>query len=159
MSEHLKTHVQIGEVKIGHAGQVLNAILGSCIGLGFLYPTKGIFGLAHCLLSQSTKVTDEIGGRNVDQAIYSLQSLMDISKLDYRKIQVIVTGGANMTMPKDTDPSRLVGSINSRYAYKTVRELGIRNIHEDVGGFLGRQVSIDCSTGEFLITPIPRLGN
>lgn len=154
-----KIHVQIGEVKIGREGQILNAILGSCIGLGFLYPQKGVFGLAHCLLSRAKTETDEIGGRNVDQAIYSLQSLMDVSKLDFRKIQVIVAGGSNMTMPADTDPKRLVGSINANYAYKSVRALGLRNIHEDVGGELGRQVTIDCTSGEFSIASIPRSGS
>ncbi|KIC19833.1 chemotaxis protein CheD [Leisingera sp. ANG-Vp] len=153
-----KIHVQIGEVKTGRAGQSLNAILGSCIGLGLLYPAKGIYGLAHCLLSQSGKVGNEISGRHVDQAITSLQSLMDIPRGEVRKLQAIVVGGANMTMPPDTDPSRLVGSINARFAYKALREAGLRNIYEDVGGMQGRQVTIDCSSGEFSVADIPRLG-
>jgi len=33
-----KLHVTIGMVKIGRPGQSLNAILGSCIGIGFLSP-------------------------------------------------------------------------------------------------------------------------
>ncbi|PWS15383.1 chemotaxis protein CheD, partial [Klebsiella pneumoniae] len=48
-----KIHVQIGQVKTGRAGQALNAILGSCIGLGLLDPARGVYGLAHCLLSKS----------------------------------------------------------------------------------------------------------
>lgn len=151
-----KIHVQIGEVKIGHAGQSLTAILGSCIGLGFLNPLKGVYGLAHCLLSKSQNISEEIGGRHVDQAIRSLQSLMELSQTDLRKLQVIIVGGANMTMPADTNPDRLVGSINARFAYKALRELGIRNIHEDVGGKHGRQVAIDCSSGEFTVASIPR---
>ena len=153
-----KIHVQIGQVKVGHAGQKLTAILGSCIGLGFLYPERGIYGLAHCLLSKSQRASDEIGGRHVDQAIQSLQSLMQITKKDLRKLQAIVVGGANMTMPEATDPERLVGCINARFAYKALRELGMRNIHEDVGGSKGRQVTIDCSSGEFTVAQIPRLG-
>jgi chemotaxis protein CheD len=158
MNDIEKIHVQIGQVKIGHAGQSLNAILGSCIGLGLLYPAKGIYGLAHCLLSKSQIENNEIGGRHVDQAVRSLKSLMDISQIDLRKLQGIVVGGANMTMPADTDPKRLVGSINARFAYTSLREMGLRNIHENVGGELGRQVTIDCTSGDFTVASIPRSG-
>lgn len=153
-----KLHVQIGQVKIGQAGQSLTAILGSCIGLGLLYPAKGIFGLAHCLLSKSKNKSDKLSGRHIDQALWSLQSMMDLSSSDNRKVQALIVGGANMTMPPDTDPSRLVGSINAKFAYGVLRQAGLRNIHEDVGGLQGRQVTIDCNSGEFTVTPIPRLG-
>lgn len=152
-----KVHVQIGEVKIGRPGQFLTAILGSCIGLGFLYPARGLCGLAHCLLSNSGSVSDQISGRHVDQAVRSLVALMEVGPTDHKGIKAIVIGGANMTMPADTDPTRLVGSINSGCAYRAVRQLGIRNIFEDTGGVLGRQVTIDCSTGEFEVNQIPRL--
>jgi chemotaxis protein CheD len=158
MSTATKLHVQIGEVKTGRPGELLTAILGSCIGLGLLCPQREIYGLAHCLLSDSGTVTDEIGGRHVDQAVRSLVALMRIGPSDYRNMKAIVVGGANMTMPLDTDPSRLVGSINSSSAYRAVRKLGLRNIHEDTGGNVGRQVTIDCNTGEFHVVPIPRLG-
>lgn len=158
MSDVEKIHVQIGQVKIGKPGQSLNAILGSCIGLGILNPEKGVFGLAHCLLSNSGRDDGEIGGRHVDQAIRSLKHLMDLDKKDMRRMQAIVVGGANMTMPKDADPKRLVGNINATFAYKALREAGMRNIFEDVGGMQGRQVTIDCTSGDFTVSAIPRLG-
>ena len=153
-----KLHVQIGEVKVGREGQILTAILGSCIGLGFLHPQEGIFGLAHCLLSKSQTESEEISGRHVDQAVKSLIKLMDLEGKDVRRLQAIIVGGANMTMPKDTDPKRLVGTTSARSAYKAVRAAGMRNIYEDVGGAMGRQINIDCTSGEFSVTAIPRLG-
>lgn len=158
MTTASKIHVQIGQVKVGRSGEILTAILGSCIGLGFLHPARGIFGLAHCLLSESGVADDRIGGRHVDQAVRSLVSLMALGPSEYRNIKAIVVGGANMTMPPDTDPKRLVGTINSGSAYKAVRDLGLRNIHVDTGGVHGRQVTIDCTTGEFEVAQIPRLG-
>ncbi len=152
-----KLHVTIGKVKIGQAGQSLHAILGSCIGLGILNPEKGVFGLAHCLLSQSEAPSENIGGRHVDQAIHSLMHLMELDKREMRRLQGIVVGGANMTLPEDADPSRMVGRINSKFAYKALREAGMRRIHEDVGGMLGRQITIDCTSGEFTVSAIPRL--
>ncbi|WP_368184390.1 chemotaxis protein CheD [Aestuariibius sp. HNIBRBA575] len=152
-----KLHVTIGQVKTGQAGQSLHAILGSCIGLGILDPKNGVYGLAHCLLSKSDTPIEKLGGRHVDQAIYSLMQLMDLKPSEMRKLQGIVVGGANMTLPEDADPSRMVGQINSKFAYKSLREAGMRRIHEDVGGMLGRQITIDCTSGEFTVSAIPRL--
>ena len=158
MSVATKLHVRIGEVKTGGPGEVLTAILGSCVGLGFLHPARQIFGLAHCLLSDSGGVVSGIGARHVDQAAQSLKTLMAIRPEETRQIQAVIVGGANMTMPVDTDPSRLVGALNAGSAYKAVRALGIRNIFQDTGGVVGRQLTIDCTTGVFTVAEIPRIG-
>lgn len=153
-----KLHVTIGQVKVGKAGQSLHAILGSCVGIGFLFPNRGIYGLAHCLLSKSTApASTEISGRHVDTAIKSLSTLMELTPADRRKLRVFLAGGANMTMPTDTDPSRLVGSTNANFAKKAIKDAGFRIQHEDLGGLLGRQVTIQCDTGTYEIATIPRL--
>lgn len=151
--------VQIGQVKVGRSGQSLNAILGSCIGIGFLHPSEGVFGLAHSLLAKSEGPTAKGDGRHVDQAIESLLRMMEVRDEHRRKVRVILAGGANMTRPKGTDPKRLVGSSNSTFARTAVRAAGLRILHEDMGGELGRRVVIDCTTGEFAIAAIPRLGS
>lgn len=158
MNDRAEVHAQIGEVKVGRAGQSLNALLGSCIGIGFLWPKKGIFGLAHCLLSKSPELTDEIGARHVDQAIHSLVKLMQIDPMEQRGVHVILAGGGNMTMADGTPDSRLVGSINATFARKVLKEEGFRIISLDLGGKNARKVCIDCTTGEFTIKKIPRLG-
>ncbi len=150
--------VQIGQVKIGRPGQSLNAILGSCIGIGFLHPDRSIYGLAHALLAKSDgQVTAKGKGRHVDHAIESLLEGMEIADDEKRPVRVILTGGANMTMPTGTEPERLVGSLNAEFAVKAVRQAGLRIRHSDLGGDHGRRIEIDCSTGEFTIREIPRL--
>lgn len=167
-------HVRIGQVKIGKPGQVLTAILGSCVGIGFLFPPRKIYGLAHCLLSQSTtapagavpvtsrRVKEDgqvVGnGRHVDQAIESLLTMMDIQDDERRKLRVILAGGANMSMPIDTPPAQLVGSVNAKFARQAIRSARLRLLDDDLGGLNGRRISINCDTGEFEIHQIPRLG-
>ena len=158
MSVAEKLHVTIGQVKIGRPGQSLNAILGSCIGVGFLFQPRGIYGLAHCLLSNSGKVSEDSPGRNVDAAIESLSSMMSLTPPDRRKVRVILAGGANMTRPEGTDPKRLVGSINANYALKAIKAAGFRVQHDDMGGTFGRQVTINCDDGSYVISEIPRSG-
>ena len=167
-------HVRIGQAKIGRPGQVLTAILGSCIGIGFLYPPRQIYGLAHCLLSKSAETpvgtaptssrrVHEDGqivgnGRHVDKAIESLMKMMEIQEDERKKLRVVLAGGANMSMPLDTPPAQLVGSVNAKFARQAIRGARLRILDDDLGGLNGRRISINCDTGEFEIHQIPRLG-
>lgn len=167
-------HVRIGQVKVGRPGQVLTAILGSCIGIGFFLPQRQIYGLAHCLLSKSAataagapaatpKRVREDGqvvgdGRHVDKAIQSLLSMMDIQEDEHKKLRVVLAGGANMSMPLDTPPAQLVGSVNAKFARQAIRGARLRLLDDDLGGLNGRRISIDCDSGEYEIHHIPRLG-
>lgn len=158
MSEASSLPVQIGEVKIGRAGQSLNAILGSCIGLGVMHKDEGVYGLAHILLAKSAGDEEKGSGRNVDGAIETLLRLLEVREDNKRSVRVFIAGGANMTLPAGTAPERLVGTVNANYARKALRKAGMRISHEDTGGEHGRRVHIDCTTGEFTIKTIPRLG-
>ena len=151
-------HAQIGEVKVGRSGEFLHALLGSCIGIGFLHRDEGIYALSHCLLSKSPKLTEEIGARYVDQAIHSMINLLGITPENRRRVHVFIAGGGNMTMSPDSADTRLVGCVNSNFAKKTLREHRLRLIHDDVGGCNARKVIIDCTTGDFTIKSIPRIG-
>jgi len=128
-------NVHIGEVKTGREGQELHTILGSCIGIGFLWPKRGQYGLAHCLLPQSPSDREhELGGRYVDQAINTLCEMMGITNV--RDIRAVVTGGANMTAPDCKHPEKLVGYLNTRSAIDTLDSLRIRILHQDTGCLL-----------------------
>lgn len=160
MSETRLEHipVQIGEVKVGRAGQSLNAILGSCIGLGFIAPKMGVCGLAHALLAKSSETSAKSDGRHVDQAIATLLDQMGVGPDDVRDVRTFIAGGANMTLPVGTDPARLVGATNADFARKALRAARLRIVHDDTGGEHGRRVTLDCTTGDFSIATIPRLG-
>ncbi|MEM8802636.1 MAG: chemotaxis protein CheD [Pseudomonadota bacterium] len=151
--------VQIGEVKVGRAGQSLNAILGSCIGIGFLDKKNGVYGLAHALLAKSNGPSIKGGGRHVDVAIETLLRKMEVADEERRKLGVFIAGGANMTLPIGTDAKRLVGAQNADFARSALRDAGLRISCDDTGGEHGRRVTIDCNSGEFTISSIPRLGD
>lgn len=151
-------HAHIGQVKIGREGDYLHALLGSCIGIGVIHRDEGVYGLAHCLLSKSPKPLKEIGARHVDQAVYSLMKLMEINEENRRRVSVFIAGGGNMTRSADAAPSELVGSVNAKFAKKVLREHRLRLIEEEVGGCNARKIIIDCTTGDYEIKNIPRLG-
>ncbi len=150
-------NVQIGQVKRGVKNNQLHAILGSCIGIAFLWKKKGQFGLAHCLLPTAPKTDFTINGRYVDHAITSLLTLMKIRSTDYSEIDAVVVGGGNMTQPDTENNNQLVGAMNIKSAISCLDDLGIKIVYQETGGSNGRKISVDCSTGSFDISTIPRM--
>ncbi|MFK7893844.1 MAG: chemotaxis protein CheD [Granulosicoccus sp.] len=148
-------NVHIGEVKTGRGNQELHTILGSCIGIGFLWKKRGFYGLAHCLLPRSPAKFEGSGGRYVDQAINTLCERMDITNL--KDVRAIVAGGANMTSPGSNNPEKLIGYQNAQSAIELLDQMKVRIIHEDTGGYEGRKVSICCESGDFEVRAIPRI--
>ena len=155
MNQNYK-NVHIGEVKTGQGEETLQAILGSCVGIAILYPGKNLYGLAHALLPKMKVKTEKIGGRFVDQAISSLLKLMDIKEFEFKEVKAVLAGGANMTKPIDEAPEKLVGVSNSNSAESLLKELGIKIIYKDLGGQNGKKIQINCNTGSFNISRIPR---
>jgi len=176
----IPVNVHIGEVKITQGAQELQTILGSCIGIGLLWPKHGMYGLAHCLLPEQptseksglavsskniqrienthkTIETDIVcgEGRYVDQAVDCLLSMMKTTHL--RDIRAVVAGGANMTKPGALHPEKLVGHLNAQSAIKQLKARRITIIDQDVGGEIGRKLSICSQNGSHIIRRIPRL--
>jgi len=149
-------NAHIGEIKIGSGDDHLHCLLGSCVGVAFLWKKKDLYGLAHCLLPYPPKETDSLSSRFVNQAVLLLIEKMGIGLSDYRNIEVILAGGANMTKPLDTPNEKLVGFMNSEQATASIKKLKLRVIHTDFGGHFGRKITINCSDSSFNIKILPR---
>lgn len=149
--------VHIGEIKIAKNNETLTALLGSCVGIGILWKSHKIYGLAHCLLPVSPKITFNIGGRFVNQAIPSLLALMKIKQENYAEIEAVVAGGGNMTNPNATSTCDLVGAQNYEAAITELKKLGIRITVNDVGGQIGRKITIQTHDGSVHVEKIPRI--
>ena len=150
-------NVHIGEVKIGRTPDQLQAILGSCVGVAFLWKKNGIYGLGHSLLPSNPQPSFMISGRYVDQAIKSLIALMHIRPEHFQDIEVIVTGGSNMTLPDAKNEDDLVGVKNVKTAFRFLNELNMKISHNDNGGNLGRKIMINCTDGTFKIDKIKKI--
>ncbi len=150
-------NVHIGEVKVARKGETLQAILGSCVGIGVIWKEKKICGLAHALLPESPERTFVIGGRFVNQAFQSLVAMMKIRDEDLSQIELVIAGGGNMTSSKDEDSSELVGACNFRMALKEAKSLGLQVVHAEGGGNEGKKIIIDSTAFSYRIEKIPRI--
>ncbi len=144
--------VGMGQLSVGSHGEQLQALLGSCIGIGFLWKKGHCCGLAHCLLPQAPGAEPGLGARYVSQAVPSLLRLMGVRQADYADIEVVLAGGASMFGPRN---GRLqVGRQNVEAAQKCLERCGLAVSFCALGGRHGRQLLIDCARHSYAITDV-----
>nr|WP_315393361.1 chemotaxis protein CheD [uncultured Duganella sp.] len=137
-------HVGIGELRVGGRTEQLKALLGSCVGIAFLWKKRRRCALAHCLLAEAATPQGEPGARYVSHAVPSLLRLMGATTADYADIVVVVAGGGMML---DACSSRFqVGRQNADAAIRHLRLYGLNVIDCRVGGNRGRTLTVDCAT-------------
>ncbi|WP_296000114.1 chemotaxis protein CheD [Rugamonas sp.] len=147
--------VGMGQLKIGCHSERLQAVLGSCVGIGFIWKKGGRCGLAHCLLPEAPQEDACLGARYVSQAVPSLLRLMGVRVEDYPDVEVILAGGASMF---GGESSRLrIGQQNVAAAQKYLQQCGLNVRYTDLGGKRGRQMQIDCTDQTFSITDLVAL--
>ena len=86
--------VGMGQLRVGAHDDQLQALLGSCIGIGFIWKKGDRCGLAHCLLPEAPGPDASMGARYVSQAVPALLRLMGARVADYPDIDVVLAGGA-----------------------------------------------------------------
>ena len=146
--------VGMGQLSVGTPGQQLQALLGSCIGIGFLWKNGPCCGLAHCLLPEAPDRQCETGARYVSQAVPSLLRLMGVREADYADINVVLAGGASMFGPDNGQGRLQVGRQNAAAAQKYLDQCGLHVSFCALGGRHGRQLLIDCAHHSYAVTDV-----
>ncbi|MYM22275.1 hypothetical protein GTP46_06420 [Duganella sp. FT135W] len=144
--------VAMGQLKIGVRTGQLQALLGSCVGIAFIWKKQRRCGLAHCLLPEAVTGPGELGARYVSQAVPSLLRLIGATEADYADIEVILAGGATML---NGCSSRLqIGQQNADAARRYLRKYGLNVAYCRVGGKCGRTLTIDCAACDYTVQEI-----
>ncbi|MES2263495.1 MAG: chemotaxis protein CheD [Pseudomonadota bacterium] len=136
--------VGIGKLLVGSGDEQLRAVLGSCIGIAFLWRKGGRCGLAHCLLPEGGRPTCGPDARYVSQAVPSLLALMGARAADYPDIEVVLAGGASMFGPSSS--ALQVGRQNIAAARKYLLHCGLQVSTCELGGYRGRTMRVDCAS-------------
>lgn len=144
--------VGMGQLKIGARTDQLQALLGSCVGIAFIWKKGGRCALAHCLLPDAPQAQDELSARYVSQAVPALLRLIGATEADYPDIQVVLAGGATMLNARS---SRLqIGQQNVDAARRHLRKCGLNVQYCRIGGKCGRTLTVDCATNSFIVNEI-----
>ncbi|GAB2841303.1 chemotaxis protein CheD [Pseudoduganella ginsengisoli] len=145
-------HVDMGKLLTGRGNDRLVAVLGSCVGLAFLWPKGQRCALAHCVLPNAPLGENGMGARYVTQAVPSLLTAMGVTTADRPNVDVVLAGGASMFGPGSAIMQ--VGRQNIVAALSTLQQFGLRVACSDLGGYAGRQLLVDCGTYTCFVRPI-----
>jgi len=159
------TNVRMGEWKVCQAPGKLTTIgLGSCVGLVLYDASMRIGGIAHIMLPEKssghrTKTTNTID--NFSQPAKFACSVIEymLKRMEYMgsnkaNIRASLIGGANMFPDVIKDSMLDVGKRNVERLRMEIATYGIPLIREEVGGSVGRCVSLNLENGEVILTDL-----
>jgi len=129
--------------------------LGSCVGIALYDPVAKVAGLAHCMLPDSTQITNNSNkAKFVDTAVVGL--IDDMVKLGALKSRIVakIAGGAHMFGFNSTSEAMRIGDRNVDATVSILRRLQIRILSQDVKEDYGRTVELYSDDGRFVIKTI-----
>ncbi len=156
MSEIIK--VGMADLKICKAPDALTTLgLGSCVGIAVRDPAKGIGGLAHIMLPDSTAIRDNSNiPKFADTGIDELIKQLIAAGASRSRLESKIAGGAQMFAFSGRAGAAQVGERNVEAVKKKLTQLRIPILAEDTGKNFGRTVIYYPANGSFLIRAVGR---
>jgi chemotaxis protein CheD len=137
-------HVWAGAFAVGTGDMRLTALLGSCVGIGILWRRKKRCALAHCLLAEAPLGDPGVDVRYVSNAVPALLRALGAREEDYAELEVVAAGGASL-FDRVQSPLK-VGERNIAAFQRITQALGLRVVHQFLGGTQGSRITLDCAT-------------
>lgn len=148
--------MEVREIKVGIADmntasspdKIITVGLGSCIGIVIYDKTKGLGGLAHIMLPDSTQfnnVTNPL--KFADLAVPMLIDKLERMGAVKRNMKAKIAGGASMFNFSDKSMIMDIGNRNGIAVKVALKKWSIPIIAEDVGGNKGRTMILNTTDG------------
>lgn len=152
--------VGMGEIAVARTKERLQCIgLGSCLAILAFDAETGRAGLAHAVLPRPLDTKEQSGpAKYASLAIRGLVSALMEDGGDLTEVRVALVGGAQLLTGAATRGSSLpqLGERNVEEARLQIRAFGFALVAEDIGGSIGRTVTLDAESG--LVTVRTTLG-
>jgi chemotaxis protein CheD len=148
------------EIKVGIAdlnlvldpGAIMTIGLGSCIGIALYDKTLKVAGLAHIMLPDSTQFKNSTNPMKfADLAIPMLIEKMEKQGCKKRNLIAKIAGGASMFNFSDKSIISDIGKRNGEAVKKTLKEIAIPVVAEEIGGNKGRTMIIQANDGKVIL--------
>jgi chemotaxis protein CheD len=142
-----------GDVALGHLGDRLETLLGSCISIILTDPRRTVAAMCHIVHSGAAPV-DERGSEttHAEPALAAMFELLQRCGINPRLCEAYLYGGGNM-FPALFKQAH-VGQNNTEWALQALTELGIPLRGQDTGGAASRRIAWTVGPG----APDVRLG-
>lgn len=155
---------QMTVVKVGIADmnivKVPNLIrtsgLGSCVGIILYDQLRGVAGLAHIMLPDSSlsKATPVNVAKFADTAIINLVKKLEGIGAKKTALKAKIAGGAQMFQFSGTTDIMRIGPRNVEAVKKELQQLNIQIFAEDVGGNSGRTIEFNPENCQLTIRTV-----
>lgn len=139
--------VHIGEIECEREG-VLQAVLGSCVGVALWHKKGQMTGMAHCLLPEAPPGGGGAGARYVDSGIENLLEKLGWAREGNeppRGWRAVIAGG-NHVFEKGGSKQLEVGAMNLDTARRVLRELRIPFEEATQPAAAGCLLEVNCAT-------------
>lgn len=149
--------VGMSEIQVAKGeGQLVCLGLGSCIGLAALDPVTHIAGMVHVMLPEAfADKPNEKPGKFADTGIPALIAQLEKMGAQKSRLVLAMAGGAQVFKFGAGVSSKLdIGARNSIAVAEMLKKLGLRCIAQDVGGSLGRTVTMTVETGIMMVKTV-----
>ncbi len=149
---------RMGQMQFTDNGHTLKAIMGSCVGIGILWPKKGRYALSHCLLADSPGGDAPWNAKYVSDAVpMMIEAVGATTRRDRFSLSAVVVGGGNMLQDSGTAEAEEIGPSNLLAAQRHLakHDVMIKELQDASGN--ASQLFIDGVTGEYEIILIPKL--
>ncbi|HBS04650.1 MAG TPA: chemotaxis protein CheD [Leptospiraceae bacterium] len=144
-------HLGVAEWKAAKSPDAIRTTLGSCVGIVLYSAKKKIGGVSHVLLA------DPPAGRIVQRGKYARTAidmlLADLQKLgiEASELSARIFGGASMFDAMNSAFFNNIGQSNVTATRETLEARKIPIVEEDVGGNLGRTITLYLDDGRVLL--------
>ncbi len=129
--------------------------LGSCVGVGMYDPVARVGGLLHAVLPEHKNGREARPAQYVDSGIPWLAAQLQEAGANPSRLEVFLTGGANMLAAAPYLARRLnIGDRNIRAAYAALSSLRLKIRAEAVGGAVGRTMRLYIADGRVTVRVI-----
>jgi chemotaxis protein CheD len=149
-------YVQPGEAHLATEPVLFRTVLGSCVGVIFLAPRRGIGALCHPMLPEFPKklkgqMSWEQSCRYVDFTIRDMAQRFDELGVPRRDVQIKLFGGGDVLLMTGGSMRPTVGRLNCEAAIRVLEEEGLDVVASSLGGTSGLRIQVHTGTGEVLL--------
>ena len=156
MSEMIK--VGMADLKLCKSPDAITTLgLGSCVGIALRDPITKVGGLAHIMLPDSSKISNnQCIAKFADTGIAELVRIMVEAGANRSRLVAKIAGGAQMFALQSKSDTMAVGARNAEAVVKILGEMKIPILAQDTGDSYGRTVEFFPETGDFIIKAVGR---
>ena len=150
-------YLKPGEYYLGDRPIRVTTVLGSCVAVSMYHSPSMLACICH-VSAPACRPKDHCWDsctqayRYVNCMVPSMVRSFTKRGIEPKRIETKLFGGAAVIgEPGRSADEESIGSLNIAAARKTMAQLGLAIKSEDVGGFVGRKIVFDTSTGDILL--------